>query len=173
MTMENSPEKQEPAYRSHTGWNENRPHVLVIACSDGRLQENLDDFLQVQLGISRYDRVYTPGGPGALTSHGIEHSRADQFRKECTFLVQAHAIEEVVLIFHGPASDGPEVACCADYRRVFPRATMEEIREQQQRDVFAILDYGFGVPQSNLRVSVYRCEATADNAIQFVHMQPR
>lgn len=39
-----------PVYVSRARWDDERPGVLVIACSDGRLQENLDDFLTGHLG---------------------------------------------------------------------------------------------------------------------------
>lgn len=48
-------------YLSERPWNAERPRVLVVACSDGRLQQNADDFLCNHLGISDYDRLYMPG----------------------------------------------------------------------------------------------------------------
>ncbi len=51
-------------------WSADRPHTLVIACSDGRLQEQTDEFLHRQLGLSGFDRFYVPGGGGALASSG-------------------------------------------------------------------------------------------------------
>ena len=56
-----------PVYVSERRWSEERPRVLVVACSDGRLQEAVDDFLQNHLGILDYDRLYAPGGPGAYS----------------------------------------------------------------------------------------------------------
>ena len=170
MTTDVSPEVA-PAYRTRSAWNPDRPHILVIACSDGRLQHDLDEFLSHHLGITRYDRVYLPGGPGALTSHGVEFLRSDQFRRECIFLVEAHDIQRVILVFHGPSSDGPDEATCADYRRLFPRLTSGEIRDKQQNDVPEILNYGFGARTRQLEISVYRCEATADGAIEFAVMR--
>lgn len=159
------------AYLSRARWNSDRPHILVVACSDGRLQENLDDFLQGHLGISRYDRLYAPGGPGALAASGIEFLRSDNFKRECHFLVEAHDIEEVLLIFHGPAEDGPDVAVCADYRRIFPRMTASEIRIQQEKDVAEILQVGFGW-RRRVHVRVFRCEVEASGAIHFVDLTP-
>ena len=144
--------------------------MLVVACSDGRLQESLDDFLRGSLGITRYDRLYTPGGPGALATHGVEYLRADQFRRECTFLVEAHQLKDIFLILHGPAEDGPDEAICADYRRVFPRATAAEIRAQQERDVVEVLTAGFGW-QRSVRIHVYRCEVTHTTGTRFVRLE--
>ena len=149
-------------------WNRQRPEALVIACSDGRLQENLDDFLHGGLGITHYDRLYAPGGAGALASGGsVELLRPDQWLRECRFLLGAHPVHDLYLIFHGPAEDGPEEAVCGDYRRKLPRATMAELRRRQQEDAAGLkrLDWGRAV-----RVHAYRCEVRADNRIQFVEL---
>jgi len=158
-------------YVSRRPWNSERPNILVIACSDGRLQENLDDFLQNHLGITRYDRLYTPGGPGALAMSGVEFLRSEQFRRECAFLVEAHQVEEVFLVFHGPAADGPDEATCADYRRKFPRQSARDIRGQQEQDAAELLRRGFGWHKT-ARVHVWRCEVTAEGGVQFVNLQP-
>src|SRR5436853_132992 len=67
-------------------WSEDRPSILVIACSDGRLETQTDRFLKEELGIRGYDRYYIPGGPGALADSGFEYSRMDAHRKDCRFL---------------------------------------------------------------------------------------
>lgn len=156
-------------YMSRAPWNHARPGALVIACSDGRLQENLDDFLSGHLGITRYDRLYAPGGPGALASSGYEFLRSDAFARECQFLVEAHELEDVYLVFHGPAEDGPDDAVCADYRRLFPRHSATQIREEQEKDARGILQQGFGWKRP-VRVHVYRCEVTGSGTVQFVKL---
>lgn len=155
------------SYVTRRPWNRQRPSVLVVACSDGRLQENLDDFLTNHLGITHYDRLYAPGGPGALASSGFEFLRSDAFRRECDFLVNAHAVEDVYLIFHGPSEDGPVEALCADYKRLFPNHSSEQIRADQLRDAQEILARGFGGHRP-VRIHFYRCEVTGGGAIQFV-----
>ncbi|CAG0960358.1 hypothetical protein GPROT1_00763 [Gammaproteobacteria bacterium] len=152
---------------TRTSWNQERPHTLVIACSDGRLQENLDDFLEHGLGITHYDRLYAPGGGGALVSSGVELLRPDQYRRECRFLLAAHGIQDLYLIFHGPAEDGPEEAVCGDYRRKLPRATLAGLRQRQAQDADELkgVDWGTAV-----RVHTYRCEVTGDDRIQFVEL---
>lgn len=120
-------------------WNPNRPHVLVVGCSDGRLQEPTDEFLNDRLGIAHYDRLYLPGGPGALAEAGIEFMRAARIREEFLFLLEAHQIEDIVLMFHGPAEDGPELAICADYRRIYRDYDAARIRKQQELDTEEIL----------------------------------
>ncbi|HEV8365427.1 MAG TPA: hypothetical protein VGQ52_18055 [Gemmatimonadaceae bacterium] len=154
-------------FRSAFRWDPTRPHILVIACSDGRLQEPTDEFLARSLGVRQYDRLYVAGGGGALSPSGRDFLRAQQLRRECRFLVDAHEIEEIVLLFHGPSSDGPPEAMCADYRRKLPQLAVSRLRDQQQRDADELMsrcDEWAG----SARVRVYRCETTATGALEFV-----
>jgi hypothetical protein len=155
----------ENIHLTQAAWNSHRPQALVIACSDGRLQEHLDDFLHLGLGITHYDRLYVPGGGGALAFSGVELIRPDAFRQECRFLLAAHGIRQLYLIFHGPADDGPEEALCGDYRRKLPWASAAEVLKQQAADALEVrrIDWGPAV-----RVYTYRCEVRGDNRIQFV-----
>ncbi|MEP7346059.1 MAG: hypothetical protein ABI877_12360, partial [Gemmatimonadaceae bacterium] len=94
-------------------WSAARPNALVVACSDGRLQEATDAFLARELRITRYDRFYIPGGGGALASSGTDIARAQQMCAECRYLVELHAVKRVILLFHGPAAGGRIEAACA------------------------------------------------------------
>ena len=146
-----------------------------MACSDGRLQENLDEFLENHLGIVNYDRMYVPGGPGALADSGDELMRRDQLRLESAFLIEAHEIRDLILIFHsacadGTEHDGPPEAACADYRRKLPNHTVEELNAQQQADVADLLRLFSG--PSDLRVHAYRAEVMHDGQVRFVNLNP-
>jgi hypothetical protein len=140
-------------------WVPARPRVLVVACSDGRLQEATDAFLARDLGVRQYDRLYVPGGGGALSSGRGEFLRSYELRRECRFLVEAHQVEQLVLLFHGPADDGPAEAICADYRRHQPWAPVHQVRAQQDNDVHDLLwrrdDFAGGV-----HLFIYRLEVT-------------
>ena len=116
-----------------------RPQVLVVACSDGRLQRAVDEFLNEGLGISEYDRLIVPGGPGALAGHGFEYSRRDRMMSEMKFLIEAHGILRMILMFHGPADDGPEIAVCADYARARNTDDPKRIRAAQEQDAEVLL----------------------------------
>lgn len=145
-------------------WDPERPHILVVACSDGRLQEATDTFLSRALGVREYDRLYIPGGGGALSASGREFIRASQLRAECRFLVDAHHVDHLVLLFHGAAADGPQEAICADYRRKQSWAHAEQIRAQQEadaRDLVMRRDEFAG----NAELSVFRFEVTRDGAL--------
>ena len=156
-------------YVSAKLWSLERPHILIICCSDGRYQEAIDEFLNAHLGINDYDRVFIPGGPAALATSALELGRTHQFRKEVTFLIQAHGVEETILIFHGRAEDGPGNAVCADYRRVMPRATPSEIARRQEED-YAEAKREVFASMHGVRVRCFRAEVGADERVQFVPM---
>ena len=158
---ENSP------FRSAFSWDPTRPHILVIACSDGRLQEPTDEFLAESLGIRQYDRLYMPGGGGALSASGKEYLRAQQARRECRFLVEAHGVEDIILLFHGPASDGPPDAMCADYRRKLPSLAVSKLRSQQEQDADDLLR-GREEWAGSATIRAFRCETCADGGLRFV-----
>jgi hypothetical protein len=152
-----------------TRWSDVRPHVLVVACSDGRLQEGMDSFLLQECSITHYDRLYIPGGAGALTSGGRDCLRADLLKQECKYLVQLHKVELIISLFHGPAIDGPPQAVCADYRRKFSGATPSEIRARQDEDANELLRYR-DEWAANAAVSIYRCEVDAAGDLAFAQL---
>ena len=150
-------------------WNSDRPHILVVACSDGRLQAPTDEFLRESLGIAHYDRLYLPGGPGALSEAGAEFNRASRTTVELQFLLEAHQIEHVILMYHGPAPGGPEMAVCADYRRVYSTFSAEQIRKQQETDTERILRGALNnFPHDNVRA--YRLEVSDDESLDVLNL---
>jgi hypothetical protein len=150
-------------------WSVERPNILVVACSDGRLQEVTDDFLLNALGISRYDRFYAPGGAGALAATGRDFSRAQAMRAECRYLVELHRITRVVLLFHGPAPTGPATAICADYQRKLPEASGAIVRERQNADAHELHLHAreFAAEAS---IHFYRCEVDENGWATFVNL---
>jgi hypothetical protein len=146
-------------------WEPDRPRILVAACSDGRLQEATDRFLARALGVRQYDRLYLPGGGGALSASGADFMRAAEVRRECRFLIEAHGVEHLILLFHGPAAGGPPEAVCADYRRKHSWQRPDQVRAQQEADVRDLLgrrsEYA-----GKAQLSVHRFEVTAGGALQ-------
>ena len=150
-------------------WSPDRPSTLVIACSDGRLQEATDEFLTRHLRVTRYDRFYVPGGGGALTASGRDFLRAQQIRRECRYLVDLHQVRQIVMLFHGPTADGPVAAACADYRRKLPWASVKELRGRQERDAEE-LDRTREDWAGRAAVVMYRCEVDSRGAIHFANL---
>lgn len=169
--LRQSPEDEEAQFASAHIWQKERPRILIIACSDGRYQQSLDEFLDNHLGITHYDRLYAPGGPGALASSTFSYFRGEQFRKESAFLVDAHRLEEILFIFHGPVpKEGPEDATCADYRRKMLSATTQEIYRQQAADLQEAVKAVLKV-NKDIRLRAFRAEVRADMRVQYVPLE--
>ena len=87
-------------YESRLAYEVARIHAAAIYCSDGRVGEHFDDFLQNGLGLPRYDRVALPGGPACLAGHPQAHLEEQGVVDELRFLVEAHELQRVVLVAH-------------------------------------------------------------------------
>jgi hypothetical protein len=144
---------------------------MVVACSDGRLQSATDEFLLSSLGLAEFDRLYVPGGGGALSASDRDVFRAQQLRGECKYLVELHEVRHIILLFHGPAADGPEESVCADYRRKLPWATPEVLRQRQARDAIDLMQLRAEWAAS-AKVSMYRCEVARNREITFRGLDP-
>jgi hypothetical protein len=121
-------------FKTSTTWDAQSPKVLVIACSDGRFREEVDEL---------------------------------RIRTECQFLVEAHGVERIITMFHGPAEDGPAEASCGDYKRRLPTTSAEGLLRQQEKDAEQIMREGLC---DGVSLEVYRCEVTADGFVSFVQM---
>jgi hypothetical protein len=157
----------EPLHR----WTPARPNTLVVACSDGRLQEATDDFLIREFKITRYDRFYVPGGGGALASSGTDIVRAQQMCAECHYLVDLHAVKRVILLFHGPSPGGRMEAACADYRRKLPWAPLAELRKRQETDAIDLVARRHEWA-ADADVLLYRCEVDPAGDLDFINLAP-
>jgi hypothetical protein len=87
-------------YESRLPYEASRIRAAALYCSDGRIGEHFDDFLQNGLGLPRYDRVALPGGPACLASHPQAHLEEQGVVDELKFLVEVHGLRRVVLIAH-------------------------------------------------------------------------
>ncbi|MBL9031401.1 MAG: hypothetical protein JNM80_06805 [Phycisphaerae bacterium] len=87
-------------YESRIKYDAARIHAAAIYCSDGRLGEHFDDFLQHGLSLPRYDRVTLPGGAACLAGHPQAHLEEQGVVDELQFLVEVHKLRRVVLIAH-------------------------------------------------------------------------
>lgn len=87
-------------FQSSLPYDRARIHAAAIYCSDGRVGEHFDDFLQNGLGLPRYDRVALPGGPACLADHPQAHCEAQGVVDELNFLAEVHGLKRIVLIGH-------------------------------------------------------------------------
>ena len=89
-----------PPYESRLPYDRTRIHAAAIYCSDGRIGEHFDDFLQNGLNLPRYDRVALPGGPACLAGHPEATLEERGVVDELNFLVEEHKLNRIVLIQH-------------------------------------------------------------------------
>ena len=89
-----------PAYQSPIRYDPARIHAAALYCSDGRIGEQFDDFLQNGLELPRYDRIALPGGPACLAGHPQAHLEEQGVVDELRFLVEVHKLRRIVLIQH-------------------------------------------------------------------------
>jgi hypothetical protein len=91
---------EKPRYESATPYDPARIHAAAIYCSDGRVGEQIDEFLHQGLGLPRYDRVAVPGGPACLAGSLVTFQEARAVEDALRFLLLVHDLEKVVLIAH-------------------------------------------------------------------------
>ena len=87
-------------YQSPIQYESARIHAAAVYCSDGRVGEHFDDFLQNGLNLPRYDRVAIPGGPACLAGHTEANLEEQGVVDELKFLVDVHKLKRIVLIQH-------------------------------------------------------------------------
>jgi carbonic anhydrase-like protein len=136
-------------YESPTPYEEARIHAAAIYCSDGRVGEQIDDFLHRGLGLPRYDRLAVPGGPACLSGNLATFLEGRAVEDALRFLIRVHDLHQVVLIAH----EG-----CAYYRDrlgVPERSITTEQRRDLDKTVASVrrLREGLGVTAFLARVS--------------------
>ena len=87
-------------YQSTVRYDSSRIHAAAMYCSDGRLGEHFDDFLQNSLNLPRYDRLCLPGGPACVAGHPQAHLEEEGVVDELKFLVDVHKLKRIVLLAH-------------------------------------------------------------------------
>lgn len=87
-------------YESSIKYDHHRIHAAALYCSDGRVGEHFDDFLQNGLSLPRYDRLCLPGGPACLAGHPQAHLEEQGVLDELKFLYEVHKLRRIVLIAH-------------------------------------------------------------------------
>ncbi|MEX2218260.1 MAG: carbonic anhydrase [Phycisphaerales bacterium] len=90
----------EAVFRSSIAYNPERIGAAAIYCSDGRYNEQFDEFLHAHLGLPRYDRVVVPGGAACLAGDVSAWRDEEAVAEQLRFLIESHALERVVLIAH-------------------------------------------------------------------------
>ena len=89
-----------PVYQSPTPYVEARIHAAAVYCSDGRVGDQVDEFLHHGLGLPRYDRLACPGGPASLSGRFLAFWEGQGVEQQLRFLLRAHGLRQVILIAH-------------------------------------------------------------------------
>jgi len=95
------------SYESATPFRGLRVHTAAVYCSDGRVGNQIDEFLDHILDTCLCDRLAVPGGPASLRVSSPVPDESRGLKQQLSFLVQAHSLRRVILIAHVP---------CAFYR---------------------------------------------------------
>jgi len=126
--------------------------TLAVHCSDGRFASACEQFITEDLGIQPCDRVVVPGGPTAL----LDPNAGQALMEQTLFLIEAHAIERVLLIAHED---------CGYYKGVLG-VEAEDQSTCQPADLIATAEMlTEACPQ--LRIETYRATLDGD-AVRFV-----
>jgi carbonic anhydrase-like protein len=87
-------------WRSSLPFTAERIGAVAIYCSDGRYNEQFDEFLHTRLQLPRYDRLVIPGGAAALAGHFASYREEEALNDQLRFLATHHALDRAVLIAH-------------------------------------------------------------------------
>lgn len=117
--------KRPAGWVSSVPFEHERIGAVAIYCSDGRYNEQFDEFLHTRLGLPRYDRLTIPGGPAALAGHFAAYREEECLVEQLRFLIEGHGLERVVLIAHG--------GCGFYLKKLMIRESA--IRAQQEEDL--------------------------------------
>lgn len=89
-----------PNYVSKLPYVKERIFAAAMYCSDGRVGDHFDDFMQTGLRLPRYDRLALPGGPACLAGYSAARLEEEGVIDELEFLVTSHKLSRIVLIQH-------------------------------------------------------------------------
>lgn len=149
-------------------WFPGHAKMLVVACADGRFTGYVEAFVHNDLGVDEFDCLFVPGGPGSMSDAGGQFTRAEQMRREVRFLMDRHNTGDVVLIWHGPAEDGPDEAVCGHYLNLCAGKTAREISRLQELDATDLVRNFF--TERKVLVRCYRAEVDAALNVRFVEL---
>jgi len=90
-----------PSYQASCTINRSDAEVLVVHCSDHRIQPGIREFLDRGLGLGEnYDLLVIPGGPQCLTLVEYLPKFAWASGRWFRFLVENHELKRLILIAH-------------------------------------------------------------------------
>jgi hypothetical protein len=136
---------------------EEAARTLAVFCVDGRYARYLDEFFESTLQLEGADWLGVPGGAAALAGREAAEGDGEYLWREVDFLVEAHQIEHVILIFHED---------CGHYQRVLGSETPAEERAETQRSDAMKVVAEFGERHPSIGVKAY-WQRGDDTAVYF------
>jgi hypothetical protein len=112
-------------YRAERPWRAERPHTLVICCSDGRWHGQVVEFTQHKVS-ERPDMLAVPGGAAVVDPWSSSFDESRVFDGALRLLLVHHDLESIWLIAH----EG-----CAYYKERHPTMKPDEWRTRQEQDL--------------------------------------
>ncbi len=106
-------------------WNEKRPQVLVVCCSDGRFHAPIVEFIGREV-CDRADLVALPGGPAVIAPENSSFEEARVFESTLKLFLEAHDLRQACLIAHQG---------CAYYRQKHPFLDEVAFEARQRADL--------------------------------------
>lgn len=112
-------------FTAPTPWSSERPHTLVVCCSDGRWHAQMVEFVQRE--VSRYADLYAiPGGPAVLDPWNSSYDEFRAFEQGMRLLSKYHDLSNIWLVQH----EG-----CAFYGEKHPHLDGAARRARQVEDL--------------------------------------
>jgi hypothetical protein len=108
-----------------TPWSADRPHALVVCCSDGRWHAQMMEFIRARIS-ERADLYAVPGGPVVLDPWASTFDEARAFDQALRLFEKHHDLQSFWLIAH----EG-----CAYYREKHPHFEPDALRRRQVEDL--------------------------------------
>jgi hypothetical protein len=97
--LRTSPEYMTQPFTAPTPWSPDRPHTLVVCCSDGRWHAQVVEFMQAE--VSRYADLYAiPGGPAVLDPWNSSYDEFRAFEQGMRLLSKYHDLSSIWLVAH-------------------------------------------------------------------------
>ena len=112
-------------YRAERPWCADRPHTLVICCSDGRWHSQVVEFAQHKVS-ERPDMLAVPGGAAVVDPWSSSFDESRVFDSALRLLLKYHELEAIWLIAHQG---------CAYYLERHPELKPDELRKRQEQDL--------------------------------------
>ncbi len=121
-----------PEFQASSKLGPEKTDAVVIACSDRRYRQPMDEFLSRGLGIANYDLIAVPGGAYILSFADVLPKQLKLGMQMVKLLMRNHLPPRIVLVAHQD---------CSRYREGFTtwlRRPGFSLEEKQRHDLISV-----------------------------------